>query len=90
MQKLLLLALGALVPFRDIRPESTKNEVLFIFFLQRNEVPQMCAGSRIALELSHPGAKTWKDLGVTTTSTSIATAGMLAALQAYNEWRHTV
>jgi hypothetical protein len=37
-----------------------------------------------ALELSHPGAKTWKDLGVTTTSTSKATEGMLAALQAYN------
>jgi hypothetical protein len=37
-----------------------------------------------ALELSHPGAKTWRELGVTTTSTSIATAGMLAALQAYN------
>jgi hypothetical protein len=37
-----------------------------------------------ALELSHPGAKTWKDLGVTTTSTSIATAGMLAASQVYN------
>jgi hypothetical protein len=84
MRKLLLLALGALVPFRDTRPGSTKNEVLFIFFLQRNEVPQMCARSRIALELSHPGAKSWKDLGVTTTSTSIATAGMLAALQAYN------
>jgi hypothetical protein len=37
-----------------------------------------------ALELSHPGAKTWTDLGVTTTSTSKATEGMLAALQAYN------
>ena len=37
-----------------------------------------------ALELSHPGAKTWKDLGVTTTSTSKATEGMLAALQAYS------
>jgi hypothetical protein len=35
-----------------------------------------------ALELSYPGAKTWKDLGVTMTSTSKATAGILAALQA--------
>jgi hypothetical protein len=37
-----------------------------------------------ALELSHPGARTWKELGVNTISTSTATAGMLAALQAYN------
>jgi hypothetical protein len=37
-----------------------------------------------ALEISHPGAKTWKDLGVSTASTSLATAGMLAALHAYN------
>jgi hypothetical protein len=37
-----------------------------------------------ALELSHPGAKTWKDLGVTSSTTSKATAGMLAALQAYH------
>ena len=34
-----------------------------------------------ALELSHPGAKSWKDLGVTSSTTSKATAGMLAALQ---------
>ncbi len=37
-----------------------------------------------ALELSHPGAKSWKDLGVTSSTTSKATAGMLAALQAYH------
>ncbi len=37
-----------------------------------------------ALELYHPGAKSWKDLGVTSTTTSKATAGMLAALQAYH------
>jgi hypothetical protein len=51
MRKLLLLSLGATVPFRHIRPESTKNEVLVIFFLQRHdsEVPQMCARSRIRL-----------------------------------------
>jgi hypothetical protein len=37
-----------------------------------------------ALELSHPGAKSWKDLGVTSSTTSKATAGMLASLQAYH------
>ena len=37
-----------------------------------------------ALELSHPGARSWKDLGVTFSTTSKATAGMLAALQAYH------